>query len=405
MRAAPPLVRWGRLSVGENAGLQQPLPVPTVDDLICAALRGENPAWPKEADSAQGDSLLERVEFHGVGPLLHSQLVTTDWPIAIVQALRVQALQQAMWELRHQQVLTQTLAALHALAVQPILIKGTALGYSLYADPVLRTRGDTDLIIPPDAIDRVHDALLSLGFERSPGVSGKVVSYQANYSMRTADGGAHALDLHWKINNSELLSRLFTYEELQAAAQPLPRLSPHAFGASRIHALLLACMHRSTHKRNPYYVNEHAHHDPDRLIWLYDIHLLAACLTQAEWNELTQLAQQKGLRATCLEGMEQARARFHTMYPTSVVSALAREGPEEPAARYLAGSGWRQQWMDFLALGSASRRWLWLRESLFPPASYMHAKFPSQPQWMLPLLYIRRATGGAARRLIRMVHG
>src|SRR3990167_6274060 len=46
---------------------------PAVDDLICAALRGENPSWPRDAGAAQGDTLLERAEFHGVGVLLHSQ--------------------------------------------------------------------------------------------------------------------------------------------------------------------------------------------------------------------------------------------------------------------------------------------------------------------------------------------
>jgi hypothetical protein len=381
--------------------LQQALLVPVVDNLICAALRGENPPWPWEADAAQGASLLDRAEFHGVGPLLHSRLANTDWPPVLTKALRAQALQQAMWELRHQQVLTQTLAALHALGIEPILIKGTALAYSLYDDPVLRTRGDTDLIIPPGTTDRVHDALLALGFERSLGVSGEVVSYQATYSMRTDNGGAHALDLHWKINNSELLSLLFKYEELQRVAQPLPRLSPHAFGTDPIHAFLLACMHRSTHKRNPYHVNGREYHDPDRLIWLYDIHLLAAGLDPAEWDEVTQLAQQKGLRAVCLEGMEHARACFHTRYPASVMAALARKGPEEQTARYLAGNRLSQQWMDFVALGSASRRLQWLGESFFPPASYMNGKFPTQPRWMLPLLYLGRAIGGVARRLVR----
>lgn len=391
--------------MGENAGLQQAPSAPTVDALICAALRGENPPWPRDTGPAYGDALLERVDFHGVGALLHHQLGASEWPVAILQALRARALQQAMWELRHQEVLKQTLASLLALGVQPILVKGTALAYSLYADPALRTRGDTDLIIPLDATQRVHDALLSLGFERNQGVSGEVVSYQANYIMRTADGGTHALDLHWKISNSELLSRLFAYDELLACAQPLPLLSPHAAGAGRVHGLLIACMHRSKHKQSPYYVNEEAHHDPDRLIWLHDIHLISGCLGPGEWDEFVRQAEQKGLRAICLEGMEHARACFHTAYPGPVLSALARRGVAEPAARYLAGGVVRRRWMDFVALGTASRRVRWLRESLFPPASYMRAKFPRQPTWMLPWLYIRRSVGGAARRLVRLLHG
>ena len=37
---------------------------------------------------------------------------------------------------------------LAAAGVEPVLIKGTALAYSLYPDAGLRTRADTDLIIP-----------------------------------------------------------------------------------------------------------------------------------------------------------------------------------------------------------------------------------------------------------------
>jgi hypothetical protein len=61
--------------------------------------------------------------------------------------------------------------------------------------------------------------------------------------------------------------------------------------------------------------------------------------------------------------------------------------------------------MDFLALGSMSRRLQWLGESLFPPASYMCGKFPNQPPWMLPLLYTWRAIDGVARRLVRLLRG
>jgi hypothetical protein len=108
------------------------------------------------------------------------------------------------------------------------------------------------------------------------------------------------------------LSRLFSYEELRQAALPLPGLSPHTLGAGKVHALLIACMHRAGHKQAPYFVDGVAHYSGDRLIWLYDIHLLAQALSPAQWNEFLRLARQKGLRAVCLEGIEQTRSRFAT---------------------------------------------------------------------------------------------
>ncbi len=349
--------------------------------------------------AAQRANLANRSDFHGVGPLLYAHLPSSDWPTAVWQELRVHAVQQAMWELRHHQVLTQALAALDVIGVQPVLIKGTALAYSLYADPVLRTRGDTDLIVPISSRHRVHQVLVSMGFERVLGVSGEFVSYQANYTRRAPDGSSHTLDVHWKINNSELLSRLFTYDELVHDARPLPQLSPRALGASPVQALLLSCMHRSTHKQNPYYVNDEPHHDANRLIWLYDIHLLAGTLSTSEWEQFASLASKKHLRAVCLEGMQQAHSCFRTAYPAQVLTALTEPGAREPAAHYLNGSKLRQQWMDFWALDTFSTRLGFARELFFPPPAYMRTKYGDESQW-LPWLYLRRAATGVVKKVV-----
>src|SRR6185369_1999055 len=176
-------------------------------------------------------------------------------------------------------------------------------------------------------------------------------------------------DLHWKINNSELLSRLFSWEELRREAVPLPALSPHALAASAVHALLIACMHRSTHRQNPYYVNGEPHHDANRRVWLYDIHLLSIAFGPAEWETFTKLAAEKGLRSVCLEGLQRAQTCFHTAYPQSVLVALAQPGRREPVARYLHGGKLEQLWMDFCALGSVSRQLRWIGETLIPSAA------------------------------------
>jgi len=306
--------------------------------------------------------------------------------------------QHAIWELRHQQVLAQTLMELERRGVRPVLIKGTSLAYSLYPDPALRTRADTDLIIPLDARKEVHQTLIALGFEEPCGVSGELIAYQGNYTLALPGASTHVLDLHWKINNSELLSRLFVYEELLARAQPLPTLCPIALGASHLDALLLACMHRATHRQNPYYVNGQAHNGADRLVWLWDIHLLARQLTPTDWDEFMRQATSKGLRAVCLEGILHARARFSTACPSHVLAALAQAGAELPAT-YLEGGKLRQQWMDFLALRAPAKQIAFVGELFFPSPAYMYAKYPQpRPRW-LPWLYLRRATAGILKTL------
>lgn len=369
-----------------------------VESLICAVLRGERPGWPGTNDPALVDAFLERSEYHGVQALLHERLHNaSDWPPALLDALHQRAIAGTMWELRHQQVVAEMLAALARIGIEPVLFKGTALAYSLYPGPALRTRGDSDLIVPFHERTRAMDALAGLGFARALEL-GELTSYQACLTREVAGGGAHTLDLHWKISNSELLSRLFSHDELRRDAVPLPALSPHAFGAGLVHALLIACMHRAGHKQAPYFVDGVAHYSGDRLIWLYDIHLLAQALGRQEWETFLQLAQQKGLRAVCLEGIEQTRACFASAVPQQVLDELGRPGTVEPAAEYLEARHLRRRWLDLCAHGGLGSKLRFVRELAFPPADYMHERFPdTRPNW-LPWLYVLRAIRGLRRR-------
>lgn len=370
------------------------------ENLICAVLRGEAPAWPNCQSAAQESALLKRCTYHGVLALLNERLQGAgSWPVNIRETIRCHAIGQAMWELRHQQLLTELHAALAAKGIQPVVLKGTALAYALYPNPVLRGRGDTDLIIPLSAREQVHEVLEVLGFERCLGVSGEFVSYQSCYTLSTAEAGQHSIDLHWRINNSELLSRLFAYDELRENAMSLSGLCRGALGLNPVYALLLACMHRDTHKQNPYYAAGAAHYSADRLIWIYDIDLLARSLPPAQWHDLVRLAGNKGLCATCLDGIERARQCFHTPYPDFVSADLAGSGAKARPDVYLNAGKLRQQWMDFQALEGIASKLRFLRELVVPPSDYILAKYPSVQPGDLPWVYARRAFGGFIKAL------
>jgi hypothetical protein len=374
----------------------------SVDSLICAILRGERTPWPAAKGAAHVDTFVQQSDYHGVSALLNEKLYQAQgWPAKVRRAIHHRAIIRAMWELRHKHLLTQLHATLAEAGVQPLLLKGTALAYSLYPKPMLRGRGDTDIIIPPSERRHVHDVLTRLGFELRLSVSGEFVSYQAKYVFAAADKSRHNVDLHWRINNSELLSHLFSFDELREHAIPLPKLCRDALGLSPVHALLLACMHRATHKQNPYYANGVAYYSADRIIWLYDIHLLAKSLSSTQWHDVTRLAGSKGLCATCLDGIESARKRFYTTCPDFVLADLARSGVEELPTTYLNASNLRQQWIDFCVLEGLSSQLRLLQEHVFPSAAYMRKKYPeAQPGW-LPWLYARRVFGGLTKRIKR----
>ena len=66
--------------------------------------------------------------------------------------------------------------------------------------------------------------------------------YQASFVTPAAGAPVHVVDLHWRIANPQAFGRVLEYEELAAAAEPLPALSPSARGLGRVHALMLACV-------------------------------------------------------------------------------------------------------------------------------------------------------------------
>jgi hypothetical protein len=400
-----------RAECGPNPGARMALPAAlgdnlrvldtasSIDAFTCAALRGKSPEWPWGCDAEAISQALQRADFHGICALLYQSPRPADWPPQFVQSLRQRAVQLSLWEASHQAVLSGTLAELQAAGIEPVLFKGTALAYSLYRGAV-RERGDSDLIIPHAARQRTHALLQSLGWERSVGVSGEFISYQATYTRRTGDGLAHALDLHWKINNSEVLSRLFDYEDLRLAARHLPTLCSVALGVSNVHALLIACLHRATHRTNPYFVDGVAHYTDKRLIWLADIHLLAQQFCADDWREFVSHANGKGLAEVSLDGLEQSRLHLGTEIPAFVLLGLKEAGPRATASVYLRSGKRAQQWMDFRALRTLPDRVALVRELLFPSPLYMRAKFGDQSA-PLPWLYLKRVIGGAAKRASR----
>ena len=53
--------------------------------------------------------------------------------------------------------------------------------------------------------------------------------------LQASDGSHHVIDLHQRINNSELLSRLYCYNELARQAVPLSDLRPKTTAARADH--------------------------------------------------------------------------------------------------------------------------------------------------------------------------
>lgn len=367
------------------------------DELMCAVLRGEPVSWPATPCEGFEAKFIRRAEYQGVIALLNERASQiSSWPGGVREQLNQRALAQAFWDLRHEQVIAEALAALIKKNIEPVLFKGTALAYGLYRNSLCRSRGDTDMIVASQDWSLASEILVGLGFQRAIGVSGELVSYQDCY-IREFGGDRHAIDLHRKINNSQFLSRLFSYKELRTDARPLPDLCEFALAAGPVHALLLACFHPLTHKSNPYFVDGTAYYGGDRLIWYYDVHLLMQSFTQAQWEVFIEQATAKGLCAISLAGLEGAGVCFGTRCPEFVRNALTTRG--ERVAAYINAGPLHQGWLDFLSIPGFRKRLQFVQELVFPAGGYMRAKYGLSSNSWLPWFYGRRAIEGAIKRI------
>ena len=366
------------------------------DDLICAVLRGEGVAWPATEAEVDVEEFLARADHHGILPLLDDRLrdpaAAGAWPESIRTRCRAEALSGAAWELAQRGETIRLLAAFREVQLKPLILKGAALACSLYAHPGLRPRSDLDLIVAEADHGRAEEVLRHLGYARQGVPMGPHISRQSTWSVAIRHGSSVDVDLHWRSSNSPALARLMGYEEMQARAVPVPSLGPAAFAPCPVHALLFACIHRAGHEHAPMYVDGVAVPAKDRLIWLYDIHLLASTMPGAELEEAASIASNRRMTAFVQEALELCELRFALRLPASVKAVLAHGRRREPAP-ITHGGRLRGMAGDFLAICGAAERLLWLRELAFPSAQYMHAKYPTSSAW-LPVLYARRAVDG-----------
>ena len=372
-----------------------------IENRICTVLREEPIDWPVADGPSDVSRFLVLARYHGVVPLLNERLSTAlkrlSWPAEIREACKMDTVLEAMFELARRPELSRVLRALGDADVRPLILKGAALAYSHYANPAFRHRSDTDLLILPSARPKTEEVLRSQGYARVESMTGNLISQQATWRREDSLGIVHALDVHWRINNSPILWGLFTYDELASRATPLAPLGNAARGLSPVHALLFSCIHRAGHVNALYFAEGKTYWGGDRLIWLYDMHLIIGRMSDAEHAEFVALASTKQLKKICLDALKLCVECFSTRIPMHVMTDLTPSGRAEPSARYLSGGPARQMLGDFISIRTMRDRARWLGEIAFPPSEYMHRKYANAMLRWLPLLYARRAAHGLRR--------
>ena len=368
-------------------------------DRLINALGGDAP-WPptggRASDTTIAD-LLDAAHAEGVAVAIFYVLRRRPcWqalPEALQAGLTHAAKQGIAWDIASQAEVIRALQAIAAAGIDALLLKGAALAHLLYPEPQCRPRGDTDLLVADrQTADCVHALLQPLGYTKHLGVEGRYISHQFACSKPGPLGIAVTFDIHWRLSNANLLAQRLTFADLWAERRPVPALGPTAFAPSPYHALIHALFHRAWHLGEG---------DPDRLIWLYDIHLLCQSLRIAEWERFIDEVWRCGLEPICRDGLQDVSARFDTPIPAIVDAALASAPDGRVLSQlHLKRPGLRRKVVDLLSLPTWPQRLAWLREYAFPDVAYMRQRYGADTRWRLFTAYVLRAlrAGSSGRR-------
>jgi len=331
--------------------------------------------WPEGATPEE----IQAIDQHGMLPLVYR------W--SGNRALRDAALRAAALETLQIETLREVLDALHERGVTPLIAKGTALAYSIYPAPDLRPRTDVDLLIDERDFGAVRAMFAGRGFGETPPSGIR----QHMFYRVDVNRVMQSYDVHLDITNNATTADTLWYDDLRARAVPVPAISRHALAPSPVDALLYACIHRVVH-----------HHASDRLIWLYDVHLLREGMTPEQRREFWTRAAERRVVAISRQSIVQAQELFGGD-AEDATEFLGTIDEHEPSRAFLEShrTGAAVLAGDLAALPSWRARAGRLRQLAFPSPEYMLRAFGVRSRVLLPLLYAWRGLRGVVRLFLR----
>lgn len=252
------------------------------DDLLhwmISCLRGV----PVPAPACNNDlwsQVLDSLSPHYIIPFLWYNLQNqpeSDYPPAfVVERMRLAHRNASIRTLRNDRQITHFISHLNNVGIEPIVLKGPALGHLVYPFPGLRTGSDIDILVHPDQVQTTLAVFQSLDY--IPHVDAHAASSHAFHHVTLLPSDRNetiAVEVHWRL--------LFLPGEITPPLDEMIKRKIEVAGNCGIfHALDIpdAFMYAATHMTI-------GHSSMIRLSWIADIMYLSRYLTEKnEWNEL-----------------------------------------------------------------------------------------------------------------------
>ncbi|WP_165741811.1 nucleotidyltransferase domain-containing protein [Candidatus Thiosymbion oneisti] len=348
--------------------------------LLARALSGRPIQVPRPSRKV-ATRLLKTATSHGVTAMLDYRVrqgIVHGLADEDQKALRAANHKQVVYDLMLIAATRKTIDLLATADIPVLLLKGTPIALRYYQAPYLRIRCDTDLFIQAADTDLAAEVLASNGYRLSGLDQGSYASKQFVALSPSRQDFAVSFDIHWRLSNRVIFNNILQFEQCWRTRQPLPELGGSAYMLSPPQLLLHACIHRIAHGRNTM---------RNRLIWLYDIHLITSGFSAEDFDRFQRLAIEKQVGTLCLDALVICQYYFHTTYPKGYLTAMTRNYRQEPSAHLLHASKPRWALADLLALNTLHERLAFADELLFPPhLAEATGWLPRMKAWIARLL-------------------
>jgi hypothetical protein len=351
-------------------------------EALCGVLVGRSVTW-EALTPRQWANFPIQAEAEGVGPWVYSVL-RAQWPTAMPLAVRSMLAQSYYAQVARSQLyfgelarLAQAWAAPPAISV--VLLKGLALGPTLYPNPIVRPSGDVDVLIPREQWAEAVERAKALGYaEHLPSAAPNLRDQvEHGVELRGGPAGQVAVEAHWALVAGEADRRAPPVEWFWARAEPWRPRELAASGllqlAPTAHWLYLMAHVGLQHRLTP-----------PRLIWLFDLHLLMTHPTAGiDWALIAAQTRAWAWEAALGTVLRHLRRNFDTPLPAELKPFLAT-APLRPSAS--AGNRFIITLNKLRDLPWGMRARL-ITQLLFPSADYVRQRYQPRPIWLWPLWY------------------
>ena len=358
-----------------------------------------NPLDRPDPKSIDWTANLPLIISDNLGPLVYD--LTKDnqdrLPKNVKQILANEYYRSVGFQAQLLEQLTQVKKALSAVSTPLVLIKGSALGATLYRDPWLRGMGDIDFLLPTENVPACKNILTKLEykpahFENRPGS----FLIHNNQEMFVPSQVNHtAVELHWHILDVPYYLNNLAMDWFWVNLDQLV-IGGHTYQVLTTEANLI-------------YLPSHLafHHRFQGLRSLLDIALMIhQNQTEIKWERVLKTAHSFELISVLGATLQHLAQYWPSLSLEEPLQILADIRPSRNDYRlfHLLTSPARTTSLDFyttlISLPDFHSRIRYAFMNLFPQPSYMLARYQIKKRWHLGFWYLYRLVGGIVNFLI-----